>query len=109
MVLWAAAAGIPAFFFVLGLPLALARVPPNRWYGFRTAQTVGNPGVWYPVNRTAGWSMMAAGMCAGLANGILLVCFGDAPAEPVSSWISMQSAGWGILSMIPPWWHSRRL
>lgn len=109
MVLWATAAGIPALFFAIGLPLALGWVPPNRWYGYRTAATLADPGIWYSVNRTGGLAMMAAGVLAGLANVILLLCFGDGPPEPVSSWISLQSAGWGILSMIPPWLHSRRL
>jgi hypothetical protein len=109
MVHWTVAAGIPAIFFVMGLPLAFALVPPNRWYGFRTALTLSNPSVWYPVNRTAGWSIMAAAVLAGLANLVLLLCFGDAPPQPVSSWISMQCAGWAVLAMIPPWLHSRRL
>ncbi len=109
MMLWATGVAIPALFFILGLPLVLAWVPPNRWYGFRTARSLGSPAVWYPVNRTAGFSLMAAGVLAGLANVILALCFGNAPPGPVSSWVVLQSAGWGILSMIPPWWHVRRL
>lgn len=109
MLLWATGAGIPALFFVSGVPLVLAWVPPNRWYGFRTARTLSSPAVWYPVNRTAGFGLMVAGILAALVNLILLLCFGDGPPGPVSSWISMQSAGWGILAMIPPWWHVRRL
>jgi hypothetical protein len=109
MLLWVTGAGIPALFLVSGIPLVLAWVPPNRWYGFRTARTLNNPAVWYPVNRTAGFGLMAAGAMAALTNLILLLCFGDGPTEPVSSWISLQGAGWGILAMIPPWWHVRRL
>ena len=45
----------------LGVPLALGRVGPNPLYGFRTPATLRDPAVWYPVNRVAGWWLIATG------------------------------------------------
>ena len=46
---------------VLGFPLILKLVPPNRIYGFRTPRTVADRALWFRVNRFAGWAMLAAG------------------------------------------------
>jgi hypothetical protein len=35
-------------------PLIAGRIPPNRWYGFRTPRVIADERVWYPVNRMAG-------------------------------------------------------
>ncbi len=42
--------GLPALTLVLGIPLALKLVPPNRVYGYRTATTFASPEAWYQVN-----------------------------------------------------------
>jgi uncharacterized membrane protein len=44
----------------LALPLALSLVPPNRIYGYRTAQTMANRDVWFRGNRVAGLALIAA-------------------------------------------------
>jgi uncharacterized membrane protein len=41
-------------------PLALKCVPPNSFYGVRTAQTLANRELWFRVNRFAGWVFLAA-------------------------------------------------
>jgi hypothetical protein len=51
------------------VPLALQRVPPNRFYGVRTAQTLANRESWFRVNRFAGWVFLAA---AALTTGVYL-------------------------------------
>jgi uncharacterized membrane protein len=43
-----------------GIPLALKLVPPNRWYGFRTARTLPNRELWFRVNRFAGCALLIA-------------------------------------------------
>jgi uncharacterized membrane protein len=53
-------------FAVLGTPLALRRVPPNRWYGFRTPKTLSTPEVWYAANRITGIDMCIGGMVIAL-------------------------------------------
>ena len=52
---------------VLSAPLALKLVPPNRFYGIRTAQTLADRDVWFRVNRVGGFALLAAGaatLCA---------------------------------------------
>ena len=62
------------FYAVMGILLILAsvpmiteRVPPNRWYGFRTPRTQSDPRVWYPANRMAGQYLAFAGLLIELA------------------------------------------
>lgn len=53
---------------VLGLPLYFRKIPPNRFYGFRTERTLDNRGVWYAVNRvTGGWMVATGTITAGVA------------------------------------------
>lgn len=47
---------------VLSVPLILARIAPNPWYGFRVRRTLADPSVWYAANRYAGWWMLATGV-----------------------------------------------
>jgi uncharacterized membrane protein len=51
------ASGIVA---LIGAPLALKLVPPNRWYGFRTQQTLSDRELWFCVNRFAGIALLIA-------------------------------------------------
>lgn len=44
------------------LPLIAGRVPPNRWYGFRTPRTLADPQVWYPANAYAGKRLLLLGL-----------------------------------------------
>jgi uncharacterized membrane protein len=44
----------------VSVPLILKAVPPNRWYGIRTAQTMSNSRLWFRANRFAGWAFLAA-------------------------------------------------
>jgi uncharacterized membrane protein len=46
----------------IGIPLAVERVPPNHWYGFRTAKTFSIPTIWYAANRVAGIDLLIAGV-----------------------------------------------
>lgn len=59
--------GEGVLFMALGVPQALDRVPPNATYGFRTARTLGDPVVWYAVNRSTGQDMIIAGVVIALA------------------------------------------
>ena len=60
-----------ALFVVLGLPLAAGRIPPNRFYGFRTAATRAEPAVWYAVNRVTGIDLVAGGLVLLVAGYVL--------------------------------------
>lgn len=50
-----------------GVPLWLGKVPPNRFYGFRTPRTVNDAEVWYPVNQMTGLDLTVAGAVASVA------------------------------------------
>ncbi len=53
---------------LIGLPLYFRKIPPNRFYGFRTGRTLADPQVWYPVNRvTGGWMVITGAATAGAA------------------------------------------
>ena len=52
---------VPALVFCLGgLPMVLGLIPRNRFYGVRTARTLSDDDIWYPVNRVAGASAVVA-------------------------------------------------
>ena len=56
----------PALTFALGIPLILMLVPPNRFYGFRTATSYSSADAWYQINFATGLALVAAGVVAGL-------------------------------------------
>jgi hypothetical protein len=66
--------GLPALVLVSGIPLALRIVPPNRFYGFRTATTFASTEAWYQINFATGLALIAAGIVGGL--GVLLLSQG---------------------------------
>jgi hypothetical protein len=41
-------------------------VPPNRFYGFRTATSYSSADAWYQINFATGLALVAAGVVAGL-------------------------------------------
>lgn len=63
------AAGV--LFVLLGIPLALDKVPPNSLYGFRTPKTQSGPGIWYPANRFAGGSLIVAGAAVAILTALM--------------------------------------
>ena len=56
---WYSAAGI--LLAALSIPLILGRVPPNRWYGFRTSKTLRSAKLFRAANHYAGWCLLATG------------------------------------------------
>jgi uncharacterized membrane protein len=52
---------------LLSVPLILKVVPPNRWYGIRTARTLSNHELWFCANRFAGWAFLAAASVSAAA------------------------------------------
>jgi uncharacterized membrane protein len=47
---------------LLSWPMMYDKIPPNRFYGFRTPRTLSDPNVWYPANRVAGRNLVVAGV-----------------------------------------------
>jgi len=62
--------GASGLVICLGLPLRYGWVRPNRAYGFRTAQTLRDPQVWYLANRVSGfWLILTGILIAGVSAG----------------------------------------
>ncbi|WP_262693666.1 SdpI family protein [Kordiimonas aquimaris] len=53
-------------FIAMGIPLALDKVAPNHWYGFRTQRTLESVEVWYSVNNIGGKSFIVAGIISAI-------------------------------------------
>jgi uncharacterized membrane protein len=81
----------------LGIPLVLKWVPPNPLYGFRTARTLQDAKVCYPVNRTTGlWLIITGVVTCGVSIGTFTAEAG-LPAAPV---INLVPVIIGIAAMI---------
>lgn len=49
-------------FIGISIPLIQKRVPPNRWYGFRTSKTLRSAEIWYPANAYGAKLLLAASL-----------------------------------------------
>lgn len=47
---------------LISLPLILGKIKPNYLYGFRVPATLGNPDLWYPVNKYAAKRLLITGL-----------------------------------------------
>ena len=72
-----------ALFAILGIPLALGKVPPNWFYGFRTPKTLSRPEIWYEANRAFGVEFTIAGVAITLVAAVAALALGDRPAAAV--------------------------
>ena len=80
MLLRALFIALPALTFALGIPLILRLVPPNRFYGFRTATSYSSADAWYQINFATGLALVAAGAVAGLL--VLFLSHGPFTLKP---------------------------
>jgi uncharacterized membrane protein len=55
-------AGLGLPMVVMAIPLALRRVPPNRWYGLRVPATLADREVWYTANQRTGRDLVWMGL-----------------------------------------------
>lgn len=63
--------GVPALLGTLAVPMILRLVPPNQFYGFRTAWSLSSSENWYHANFVSGRGLALAGVLMfGLALGI---------------------------------------
>ena len=65
-------AGVGLLFVVLSVPLIQGRVPPNSFYGFRTAKSLSDPKIWYEINRISGVDLLIAGVLIMLGSNVML-------------------------------------
>lgn len=52
----------------VSVPLVLRRIKPNRWYGFRTSETLADEEVWYAANAYSGRLSVGLGALLAVAS-----------------------------------------
>lgn len=76
--------GFGALLAVSGIPLALRKVPMNRWYGVRIPESYASDERWYDINAYGGRLFLGYG-CAVVLFGWLARGAAPAPADPMSA------------------------
>ena len=61
-VLIAVLAGVSVVLVLIGLPMALGKIPPNDWYGVRLPVTMRSRAAWDAANVQYGWWAVLAGV-----------------------------------------------
>ena len=64
--------GVGLLFIALSIPLIQERVPPNSFYGFRTAKSFSDSKIWYEINRLSGIDLLIAGALISLGSVAML-------------------------------------
>lgn len=63
-------------FVGISIPLIRGRVPPNHFYGFRTAKTLSDPRIWYEANRISGQDFFISGVLVCITS-LVMLAFGQ--------------------------------
>jgi hypothetical protein len=101
---------IPALLLiVVADPLVLGLIPRNRLYGFRTKKTLSDDGIWYRVNRLAGFGIMIASVVYGAVAAAWP--YDRAAPDNFSIWLLHLAtfAGSLVVALSVAGWYSRRL
>ena len=71
---------------VVAVPLILRKIPPNGFYGFRTAKTMSDTTIWYDANCFAGKAMVVAAIVmVSLAYMLLVLSAMGLPKNAISA------------------------
>ena len=76
--------GVGLLFIALSIPLIQERVPPNSFYGFRTARSLSDPKIWYAINRMSGVDLLIAGALISLGSVAMLILGQDLQPQQVA-------------------------
>jgi uncharacterized membrane protein len=74
----------PLMIVAVSIPMAMRRVPPNQFYGFRTAKTMSDERIWYEANQKAGINLIVAGLLTVALWGVLRMTAGVLIANAAS-------------------------
>jgi uncharacterized membrane protein len=83
---------LPIITIAVALPLAMQKVPPNWWYGFRTRKTLSDSTIWYRANYLGGLDLLYSGIIALVANAIIGATVNPILALPIQSAVMITSA-----------------
>ena len=98
--------GLTGLLFVgLSIPLMQSRIPPNRFYGFRTAKTLRDPKIWYEANRIQGHDLFLAGALITISSIAMLLIAQDWKLEHVTFTLLLIL----IFSLVGVAWHGFRV
>jgi uncharacterized membrane protein len=88
-------------FVGISIPLIQQRVPPNRFYGFRTKKTLSDPKIWYEANRISGHDLLVAGALITITSIVMpLFAQGWEPEDVIITLLSVM-----VLSLAGALWH----
>ena len=76
--------GVGLLFIALSIPLIQERVPPNSFYGFRTAKSLSDTKIWYAINRMSGVDLLIAGALISLGSVAMLILGQDLQPQQVA-------------------------
>ncbi|MFI4913347.1 MAG: SdpI family protein [Sedimentisphaeraceae bacterium JB056] len=60
--------GMGILFIIIALPLALKKIGPNNWYGFRTKKAMSSLDAWYALNSITGKGIAIVGIVQIIIN-----------------------------------------
>jgi len=100
---------LPGLAIVLGIPMALGMVPPNRFYGYRTRKTLSSNDVWYRANRISGWSLVVAGIAAVGHNAFFQHHHADWPSAAKQFFMTLSTALMLLLAVFLSAFYIRKL
>lgn len=92
-------------FVGVSIPLIRNRVPPNRFYGFRTRRTLSDPKIWYEVNHISGKDLFVAGVIIALSSLTTLALAQRWSKEEVAITLLLVM----VFSVIGVLWHGFRV
>ena len=94
--------GLVGVLFVgLSIPLMRNRVPPNRFYGFRTPKTLSDTKIWYEVNRISGKDLFVAGVIITISSLVMFALTQEWRPENVAMTLFMIM----VFSLVGVAWH----
>ena len=64
---------------IMGIPLLLKKVKPNRFYGFRLPKTLSNNEIWYKSNKYVGRDFVIMGIIITLISLVMLMAIDVVP------------------------------
>lgn len=100
---------MPALAVVLGVPMALGLVPPNRFYGYRTRKTLSSVVVWYRANRISGSSLIIAGIAAIGHNALFQHDHANLPSATQQLFMTLSTGLLLVLALVISAFYVRKL
>jgi uncharacterized membrane protein len=100
---------MPALAVMLGVPMALGLVPPNRFYGYRTRKTLSSVVVWYRANRISGSSLIIAGIAAIGHNALFQHDHANLPSATQQLFMTLSTGLLLVLALVISAFYVRKL